>query len=69
MALVPPPKNKKKRAVESLATNQDTPTGFGDLRAKQNSSKLVKDVRNDKRFYVWLISAGPDHHLEDSTQC
>ena len=27
---------------------QATPTGFGDLRAKQNLSRPVKDVGNDK---------------------
>ena len=49
ITLVAPPKNKKKKGGGMVSGyKQVTPTGFGDLRAKRNLSKPVKDMGNDK---------------------
>jgi hypothetical protein len=51
-----PPKNKKKkRAGIVVCYKQATPTGFEDLRAKQNLSKPVKIAGNAKGVSLLLF--------------
>jgi len=46
--VAPPKKTKEKGGGVVSGYKQATPTGFGDLRAKQNLSRPVKDAGNDK---------------------
>ena len=73
ITLVAPPKKQKEKGGGVVSGyKQATPTGFGDLRAKQNLSRPVKDVGNDKRFNVGLISrerSSPEGTAETAREC
>src|SRR5438445_6791545 len=60
IALVAPPKNKKKNAVVRFsAINRAPLRGFRTLRAKQTLFRPVKDMGNGQRLSVGLLSVAP----------